>query len=296
MKVKILVACHKKDVMASVFPYEPIHVGKELNSQLNLGITCDNTGSNISDKNASFCELTALYWAWKNLKDIDVIGLCHYRRYFDFHNQCQKFVPFTEFNASDFDNLDLSVPDEIINKVVKGEIVVAKKIDYYVPLSIDYCISHISDDYRILSHVIHTTQEKKYIDAFESFMQNNSKMSNFNMFIMKWSDFDAYCSWLFDILDNVEKITDISSYTVFQKRIYGYMAERLFNVWLLAERKETIHKPIMWIKNGTKLSVAERIKHCFKSWYCSCLSSLYPFFKIMPDLDNPNNAYYLHSK
>ena len=86
MKVKILVACHKKDVMATQYPYEPIHVGKDLHLDIDLGIITDNTGDNISNKNASYCELTAMYWAWKNLKDVDVIGLCHYRRYFSFSN------------------------------------------------------------------------------------------------------------------------------------------------------------------------------------------------------------------
>ena len=42
----------------------------------------DNSGQNISDKNACYCEITALYWAWKNL-DARYLGLVHYRRYFE---------------------------------------------------------------------------------------------------------------------------------------------------------------------------------------------------------------------
>ena len=81
-KVKILVAIHKPDKVYGDKVYMPIQVGKSL-SEFNLGFQGDNTGDNISEMNSMFCELTAHYWAWKNLKDVDYIGLCHYRRYFD---------------------------------------------------------------------------------------------------------------------------------------------------------------------------------------------------------------------
>ena len=81
-KVKILVAIHKADKVYGDKVYMPIQVGKSL-SEFNLGFQGDNTGDNISEMNSMFCELTAHYWAWKNLKDVDYIGLCHYRRYFD---------------------------------------------------------------------------------------------------------------------------------------------------------------------------------------------------------------------
>ena len=70
----------------------PIHVGAAI-SNVTLGIQRDDqiNGSycdNISSKNKSYCELTALYWAWKNIKkiypDLEYIGLNHYRRYFSF--------------------------------------------------------------------------------------------------------------------------------------------------------------------------------------------------------------------
>ena len=59
--------------------YVPLHVGAE--GKEDLGYIKDNSGDNISNKNPYFCELTGLYWAWKNL-DADYIGLAHYRRHF----------------------------------------------------------------------------------------------------------------------------------------------------------------------------------------------------------------------
>ena len=41
----------------------------------------DDEGDNISNKNKTYCELTAQYWAWKNM-EADYYGFFHYRRYF----------------------------------------------------------------------------------------------------------------------------------------------------------------------------------------------------------------------
>lgn len=247
MNVKILVCCHKKDIMATKAPYFPIHVGKELHKNISLGITEDNTGDNISIKNASYCELTGLYWAWKNLKGVDVIGLCHYRRYFDFHHQCKKYLPFTQFKTSQFNEIDLDIPQDMLDRISAGKVIVPRYKSYRVPLYADYCINHISDDFFKLKEVFNT-EPQEYKDAFSKIMYNN-KLMHYNMFIMKWDEFDKYCSWLFNILNKVEKVTDISNYTPVQKRIYGYMAERLFNVYLEANKLDVIREPVIWFND-----------------------------------------------
>lgn len=82
MDVKILVCYHKDSTLISNDVYTPIHVGKK-NSNVNLPFIGDDTGDNISELNGLYCELTGLYWGWKNM-DADYIGLCHYRRIFCF--------------------------------------------------------------------------------------------------------------------------------------------------------------------------------------------------------------------
>lgn len=89
--VKIVIATHKKYKMPKDEMYLPLHVGAEgkidsNGNELNFGYIKDNTGDNISYLNLSFCELTGLYWAWKNL-DADYIGLSHYHRYFSMRNK-----------------------------------------------------------------------------------------------------------------------------------------------------------------------------------------------------------------
>ena len=77
--VKIIVAAHKPYEMPTDSMYIPVHVGAF--GKENIGYQRDDEGENISGLNPYFCELTGLYWAWKNL-DADYIGLIHYRRYF----------------------------------------------------------------------------------------------------------------------------------------------------------------------------------------------------------------------
>ena len=66
--------------------FRPIHVGRAL-ADRPLDITGDDTGENISSLNPSFCELTAIFWAWKNDSDADWVGLMHYRRFLAFKPQ-----------------------------------------------------------------------------------------------------------------------------------------------------------------------------------------------------------------
>ena len=79
MDIKVIVATHKPYAMPADDMYLPLQVGAE--GKEPIGFTGDNTGEHISAKNATFCELTGLYWAWKNL-EADYIGLAHYRRHF----------------------------------------------------------------------------------------------------------------------------------------------------------------------------------------------------------------------
>lgn len=272
MNTKILVCCHKRDICATHEPFMPIHVGKELHSEVCLGIQTDNIGDNISYKNASYCELTGLYWAWKNLKDVDVIGLCHYRRYFDFYNLCKPLAPYVQIPSSSFGSVNLSIPADILYKVKEGYIIVPRKKNYRMPLYLEYCYSHISDDFRVLKEIFDNEPEN-YQNAFNELMYNNNKLMHYNMFIMKWNEFDKYCEWLFGILSKFEQKTDISRYNAVQGRIYGYVAERLFNIYVFANNKKTIARPIIWFNDNpdpiSKMSYAKLfLRNTFNNIAC----------------------------
>ena len=60
--------------------YLPVQVGAAINERID-GFAHDDEGDSISEKNPRYCELTALWWGWRNLT-CDWLGLVHYRRYF----------------------------------------------------------------------------------------------------------------------------------------------------------------------------------------------------------------------
>ena len=243
-------ACHKPVKLPENEMLLPIQVGAAA-SDMKLGIQRDDEGENISDKNYCYCELTALYWAWKNLKDVDVIGLCHYRRYFDFHKQGTRFMPDSFFPLSAIENIDFSIDKETIEKVRDGKVVVCKSLHLNSTLKLHYCEYHLSEDYRILKNVFEEKQEAKYRNAFKKVFECGYKLHPYNMMVLRKKDFDKYCTWAFELLSMVEKRIDISNYSIHQKRIFGFMAERLLNVWLEAEEKKLIEKPLIFIDEQT---------------------------------------------
>ena len=235
--------------MATQEPYLPIHVGKAISTE-DLGICGDDSGENISSENPIYAELTALYWAWKNLQNVDYIGLCHYRRYFDFHNQSYLPYPIIQKSTCEFDKINLSIPNNILSKLESGYVYTPKAIISDMPLYYNYCINHYSEDIRLLEKVLIEKGEQKYIDAYNYIMYKNAHFFPFNMFIMKWDIFDDYCSWLFGILDEMRKYINITNYPKSQYRVFGFMGERLFDIYLKANNTKTIQKRIIWFYDG----------------------------------------------
>ncbi len=131
MNIKILVATHKKYDMPNDNCYFPIQVGKE-GKKLSLDYQEDNTGDNISYKNKYYCELTGLYWGWKN-SNSDYIGLAHYRRHFS-----NKNLLFRTFNEKSNCVLTDKEIQDLLNKY---EVILPKKESIILKLYI--LIMHI---------------------------------------------------------------------------------------------------------------------------------------------------------
>ena len=261
---KIIVCCHKDDIFKSSDIYMPIHVGKAVTGK-DLGIPGDNTGDNISIKNESYCELTGMYWAWKNLKGVDNIGLCHYGRYFDFNHIGRKHFPLSTIKTKQFDELNLDISKEAEKWLEKGGCILAKANHQHASLFTQYCEGHYSTDIKILGDIIRDTLPHKYFLAFIDSLMKSNRFSPYNMFVMNWSTFDKYCNWLFTLLDNVEQKIDISHYSPYQRRVFGYLAERMLNLYVHAEQLKVMQIPVLKISEEKETDDISLVKYAVRS-------------------------------
>lgn len=215
--VKIYSVFHKPYWYPTDNLYVPIQVGFLEN--LNIpNIIRDNTGDNISEKNKSFCELTAIYWVWKNAKH-DYVGIDHYRRHFSLKvSKDKKSCIITE--------------KDILPLLSSDVVILPKKRHYWIETNYSqYAHAHNEIDL-IKTKEILASLYPDYIEPFEIVMGKTSG-HRFNMMIMPWKVFDSYCTWLFSILFELEKVLDISQYSDYDYRVFGFVAERLLDVYLL---------------------------------------------------------------
>ena len=206
--------------------YFPVQVGAEGKTKIEE-YTQDNTGNNISLKNPYFCELTGLYWAWKNL-EAENIGLVHYRRYFT----NKKKIPKEE-NEKFKIVLTQNETEELLKKT---DIILPKKRKYYIEtLYSHYEHTHYASQLDITREII----AEKYPDYLKSYDEvvKHTYGYMFNMMIMQKRYLNDYCEWLFDILFELEKRIDPQELSAFQGRFYGRVSEIIFNVWLDGEIK-----------------------------------------------------------
>jgi hypothetical protein len=220
---RMYIMAHKKFQVPDKNGYIPLQVGSTLNED--LGYQKDDTGIQISAKNKTYCELTGMYWIWKNIQ-CDNVGICHYRRYF-----VQDELLTIEYMEECLKTYDIIVPDS--------------GMTMYENVYKHYENRHKIKDLNICGEVLLQKYPKDYA-AFKWSLERNF-MSLGNMVITSKTLYDEYCSWLFDILFEVEKRTNIENYDDYQKRVFGFLSERLFRTWLLNRPLKVREERVLFI-------------------------------------------------
>ena len=230
MVIQLYVCSHSLDDIKQIRNddiYVPLFVGR--NHKDNFGFCSDDSNEdNISSKNPYYCELTGLYWMWK-ASDADIIGLCHYRRYFKGKNG------------------KLIEEQEILDYLSDYDIILPKKSDLIKGSYWETYRGHYF--YKALEITREVIREKspEYLKTFEE-MLNQASFSNYNMFITSKEIVEDYCSWIFPILAEVENRIDVEEYP----RVFGLISEAIFNVWIEYNKLSIKEVPIYYLGNDLR--------------------------------------------
>lgn len=204
--------------------YRILHVGT--NDNCKEQYLRDNTGDNISEKNPYYCELTGLYWMWKNSleKSSDPIGLVHYRRFFTYKTDD---IFYTYFGKRP----RILTSKDIHKSLESSDVILPVPETIYRTVKEFYGDYHNPEDLVKVRNVLERLYPE-YVESFDKVM-NEHYFYFGNMIITRKELMDQYCEWLFNIMTEVEKVIVGSQITdSYQARIYGFLSERLIQVWV----------------------------------------------------------------
>ena len=234
MKIKILVGYHKPACLIKSEVFIPIHLGRALFlNQYSVSaesaskeqrwmidnLIGDDTGDNISSQNRQYCELTGIYWAWKNYDKLgspDFIGFMHYRRWLALCGWSLPKKAYSVIAATSKQFLKKNDVKSVEYKLSLGGLVFAR-------MPISFFKSKEREACREKGLLI---LKQKYPDIYQIYLEQKklNLMYASNMFILKKEDFFSYCDMIFDVL----KDYDTQQFT----REKGYLAEFITSAYL----------------------------------------------------------------
>ena len=242
-KITIYVATHKKFVLPPNIDtniYLPILCGKAIytpeedintSPEAILPTFGDDTEYNISSKNPYYCELTAMYWAWKNDQDSDVLGLNHYRRYF-VQNDDEHSTILNKENILDI------LYTQGYDAILQGDD--SNSGSTYDPNTSEsvykvYKEIHVGDDMDKALIIIKNLYPELY-PTIEHELKENDQMCFCNLMIAKQEVFKAYCKFIFEVFSELEKQIDYINRDNYQQRAFGFLSERLMRPFFIAKK------------------------------------------------------------
>ena len=254
-KMVILNITHGDHPCCTKNGFLPIAAGACRNDILNDACGEDN----ISHKNRYYGDLTSIYWAWKNLKGVDIIGTSHYRRYIAdiFYLSKQQYdvtwKSFTEYNYS------VDVFKFILKKY---DFIMIKPLSINQTVGEQYINCHpFPENLKVVEEVL-LELSPTYLKYWKEYINSNQLQFGF-LFVTKWQHFNDLCSWLFPILEEVEHRIDVSQYQGYQSRVIAYLYERLVPIFIYKNSLSIFHMPMFFISEEGIL-VKE---HIFNYWY-----------------------------
>lgn len=223
--IKLFMCCHKE---FSIVPplWQPIQCGAALSAPI-AGALSDSTGDNISAKNREYCELTAHYYAWKNI-DAEHYGFCHYRRLFCADDRVKP--PYLALAGVPKRNYIGS--ENFWRKTISDyDIIVPRSEDMGIPAGEHYRTSkfHFSEDLELFLALL-SRRAPQLAETAERYLAQNRQYFC-NMFIMDRAHFHEYCEILFSVLEKFDKKKTLHGN--FQSdRTNGYLGEIFTGIYI----------------------------------------------------------------
>lgn len=243
--MKIYVITHKpfdQKYIKKIDIYQPLLVGASCGNKGTSNSLHDNQGENISVKNKSYCELTGIYWIWKNTSE-DIVGIDHYRRYFVKSTKNKKILTKTDiYNSLEDNDIILPQRDPLIYEREKAA-------DFFGECH-DPVVWEITRE--IIKEICPT-----YIEDFDWYSVQTTGYC-YNMFIARSDLINKYNAWLFPILRILEQKVDFSKYNSYNQRMIGFVAERLINVWVHHNKLRVKEYPVIFTEKNTLI---QRLKN-----------------------------------
>lgn len=210
----------------------------------------DDEGDNISIKNPSYCELTGIYWVWKNVSD-DIVGFVHYRRFF----------------SKSIGNRKYLTENDIRKKLSDTDIILPNMVEIYKTVGEQFLNSFEPTVLNQISVSVHKVSPDYY--ATYKKVINGNRIYFCNIMICRKELLDSYCSWLFPILEDLEKNLDTMSFNDYQKRIFGFVSERLLTVWVLHNRFKVSEVGVVNIesKDGKFIDILNGLRRVYSYYF-----------------------------
>jgi hypothetical protein len=209
----------------------------------------DDAGDNISSKNKYYCELTGTYWLWKNCTD-PVVGLCHYRRYFNLIPIKTHESPFigATYAPPITDILENQAQSLILQGLLgRYDIIVARPMYYNETVGEAYRTDHGSVEWDAFIR-----QLNRFYGDGRHLMDCENRLHIGNMLIAKKEIFDLYAGELFGVIDAV--FDEVGALEAVENARYqpfrypGYLAERFTSAFIRAHRLNAYEAQVVLIQ------------------------------------------------
>lgn len=229
---------HRPPILGDLGEVRPILVGAAAADAPPDALT-DATACGPRLDNSRWCELTAIHRVWREGPVTEAVGFCHYRRFFDFSGEPvrgrgRKVTPGELTSRA----AQLSPPPGFVPDLAGDWIITPQPVPLQTTVFSLYSHAHATNDYCRVLNIL----GRKHPHLMPAITEQlaATRMFAANMFVLPWHLFSEVCTLWFGVLGEYEAATPPGRGTTYQNRDVGFVAERIFDVWVRWKRQQGV--------------------------------------------------------